>query len=258
MRRTFLTAVVALTGVTAAAAAQAPAPLRFCLADHNLPMSAASPPSGVEVELARALSGALDRDAELRWLDEHEEGHDVVLRGGCDFAFGGVIDPGLADGHLPPDLVLTAPYYAAAYQLVRRRGAPPVRTLAELGASRIGVESESVAIYTLKQRGQNVYALHDYDAVIRAVADGDIDYGYLWGPLAAHLLRDRDDVVVTRGFRPEDRWNFALIGRRADRVLVAGLDAAIRRLERDGVIAQIFERYAVPYLAPTLPADEVP
>lgn len=254
LKRAVLLAAAALTGAAAGGAAQTRDALRFCLADHNLPMSVARPPSGIDVEVARRLASAMNADAELTWLDEHDRGDEAVLRRRCDLAFGAVVDPGLADGRVLPGLALTAPSHAAGYQLIRRADVPPVRTLDELGEARIGVESESVAIYTLKQRGHSVYAMHDYDAVIDAVANGSIDYGYLWGPLAAHLLRDRHDVVLIREFQPEDRWNFALLGRSGDRALRDRVDAALRRLVRDGEIAKIFERYAVPYLAPAASA----
>jgi ABC-type amino acid transport substrate-binding protein len=235
----------------APAPAQEARPIRFCLAADNLPMSAAyPPPSGVEVELARALAAELNTEAELQWLDHADRGEDAVLAGRCEAAFGAVVDPGLADGRVLPGLALSTPYLGAGYQLVRRSDAPPARSLAELGEARIGVEVESVPIYTLKQRGHRVHALDDSDAVIEAVADGRVRYGYLWGPLATWLLRDRADVVPVREFEPEERWDFALIVREAAVPLRERLDGALRRLVATGAIEEIALRYGVRYLRP--------
>jgi hypothetical protein len=152
--------------------------------------------------------------------------------------------------NIPSGLALSTPYLGAGYQLVRRSDAPPVRSLAELGEARIGVEVESVPIYTLKQRGHRVHALDDSDAVIEAVADGRVRYGYLWGPLATWLLRDRADVVPVREFEPEERWDFALIVREAAVPLRERLDGALRRLVATGAIEEIAGRYGVRYLRP--------
>ncbi|MFN2431690.1 MAG: hypothetical protein ABR599_02520 [Gemmatimonadota bacterium] len=91
----------------------------------------------------------------------------------------------MAGNGVAPGIVLTAPYYEAGYALIRRRDAPPIRSLEELGdGSRIAVESHSVATFTLRQRGYGVHVLPDADAVIRAVVERREEYGYLWGPLA--------------------------------------------------------------------------
>lgn len=255
MRIRLLSAGAALAMLLPACAdlsAQVSRPIRLCLAGDNLPMSAAYPPSGIEVELARALATALSTEAELRWLDHHDRAEDAVLGSRCEAAFGAVVDPGLADSRLVPGLALTVPYHATGYSLIRRSDARPVRSLTELGDARIGVEVESVPIYTLKQRGHKVYALDDYDAVIKAVKDGRVQYGYLWGPLAAWILREREDVVLVREFEPEERWDFALVVREEEAELRELLNGAIHALMKDGKIGEIFSRYGVPYLRPEM------
>lgn len=233
------------------APAQEPRPIRFCIAADNPPMSVEHPaPSGVEVELARALASELNAGVAIRWLDHGDRAEAELRADRCDAAFGAVVDPGLADGSVPPDLALTEAYLAAGYQLVRRSDAPPVRSLAELGQARIGVEVESVPIYTLKQRGQRVFALHDSEAVVEAVADGRVQYGYLWGPLATWLLRDREDVVLVREFRPEERWDFALLLREDAVSLRERIDRAVQELVATGAVGDITSRYGIRYLRP--------
>ncbi|MBA3318975.1 MAG: hypothetical protein H0T50_12915, partial [Gemmatimonadales bacterium] len=82
----------------------------------------------------------------------------------------------------------------------------PVSTLRELGAARVGVEKESIVAYTLRQRGHAVHVLPNASAVIRAVAERRLDYGYLWGPLAAGQLQDEQHVMLIEQFVPADRW----------------------------------------------------
>ena len=233
-------------------AAQARAPLRFCAAQHNLPLSAAHPPSGVEVEVAQAIAQRLGAKAEFVWRDADEEGLEQgVLEDRCDAALGVMADAGsMAGGPPPPGVIRTQPYYSAGYVLIHRPDASPARTLAELAGTRIAVEAESVPVYTLKQRGHPIHAFFDYDAVIAAIADGRVEYGYLWGPVAARLLHGRKDVVIASGFQPEDRWNFALSVREHDARLREELNKAVELLVREGVVAEIFARHGVPYLTP--------
>jgi ABC-type amino acid transport substrate-binding protein len=233
--------------------AQAARPLAFCLAADNLPFSAAFPPRGIEVEIARAISERLGREALFVWRDAHgEESPEEALQDGrCDVAAGAIVDPGpMAERRRVPGLALTDPYYSAGYLLIHRPEVPSAGGLAELRDVRIGVEMVSIPIYTLKLRGHKVYALDDHDDVIKAVADGRIDYGYVWGPLVAWLLRNRNDVVLAGAFEPVDRWNFALAVRREDEPLRRALNRAIRELVGSGAVAAIFAKYDVPYLAP--------
>jgi ABC-type amino acid transport substrate-binding protein len=231
--------------------AQADRPLAFCLAADNLPFS--HPETGIEVEIARAISERLGREALFVWRDAHdEESPEEALREGrCDVAAGAIVDPGpMAEGRRVPGLALTDPYYNAGYLLIHRPEVPSAGGLAELRDLRIGVEMISIPIYTLKLRGHKVFALHDHDAVIKAVADGRIDYGYIWGPLAAWLLRNRGDVVLASDFQPEERWNFALAVREADTELRQALNRGIREMVEGGSLTGIFSKYHVPYYAP--------
>ena len=232
--------------------AQASRPLTFCLAADNLPFSAADPGRGIEVEIARTVSERLGRKAVFIWQNAHEESPEEALQDQrCEVAAGASVDPGpMAVGRRVPGLALTDPYYSAGYLLIRRPGVPSALTLAELGDNRIGVEMISIPVYTLKLRGHKVYAMHGHDEVIEAVADGRIDYGYIWGPLAAWLLRVRDDVVLAEGFEPVDYWNFALAVREEDEPLRQALNGAIRELIKSGGVAAAFGKYRVPYLTP--------
>jgi ABC-type amino acid transport substrate-binding protein len=247
----FASAAVLL--VCADLSAQTGTPVRFCLASDNLPMSAAyPPPRGIEVEIARAISERLGREALFIWRDASEESPEEALQDGrCDVAAGAIVDPGpMAEGLRVPDLALTDPYYSAGYLLIHRPEVPSAGALAELRDIRIGVEMISIPVYTLKLRGHKVYAMHDHEGVIQAVADGRIDYGYIWGPLVAWLLRERDDVVLAEAFEPVDRWNFALAVREEDEPLRQALNGAIRELVESGGVAATFGKYGVPYLAP--------
>ena len=253
MKRTLRIGAVAAALLTAATAqAQAPKPLTFCAGFDNLPMSERGTPAGFEIELAEALAERLGREARFEWIDPVDDlVEKVVLEGRCDAALGAIVEPGDMVGARPvTGVTLTEPYYSAGYLLIRGANARPVRSLEELRETRIALEGESLVTYTLRQQGQAVHVLRNFDGVVKALADGRAEYGYLWGPLATWLLRERSDVVVEKDFQPTELWNFALAVREADTGLRQGLNGAIRDLIGSGVLEGIFSRYGVRYIPP--------
>lgn len=235
-------------------AAREAAPIVFCAGAANMPMSQAGSPPGFDVEIAEAIAAELGRAARFEWLGPESDGVDHAVRQGrCDVALGVLATAGLMVGQPVLDgLALTRPYYRAGYRIVRRPDADPLPTLEHAGDEWIAVEGESVATFTLRQRGRRVYVLFDHAAVLEAVADGRVRYGYLWGPLAAWRALDRDDVVLAREFEPVDRWSFALAVRDDDRALRRTLDRAIARLCANGTIDRILGRYGLPPLSASL------
>lgn len=233
-------------------AAQGPGKLTFCVAAAGPPTSSAGIPSNVEIEVAGALAAEIGATARFVRLDPHDVDPEQAVRAGrCQAALGIIDDPSLATrDRLPSGIGLTDPYYAAGYVLVGRADVKPVRTLGQLGAARIGVEKESIAAYVLRQRGNRVHVLPDAPAVVRAVAERRLDYGYLWGPLAAGHLRARNAVIPIRQFVPADRWNVAIAVRSEAGDLRHGLNQAIHRLLNDGAVARILAAGDIPFLAP--------
>jgi ABC-type amino acid transport substrate-binding protein len=239
-----------LAAAIASAAAPNVPPVRFCLPAHNLPFSSSHEPWGIDAEVVKKIGLEIGRDTVIVWLMDAEESPDEALRKGrCDAATGAIVEAhGLAQQRNTTGLSLTDPYYLAGYALVQRPSAFSPARLEQIGEERIAVEMVSIPIYTLKQRGLKVYALDDMDAVIQAVADGRATYGYVWGPMATWLLRDREDVVLASSYAPEETWGFAIATRFADSGLRNSIDGALTHLTSSGWIEQIFEKYGIVYL----------
>jgi polar amino acid transport system substrate-binding protein len=232
--------------------AQDIAEVTFCTATARMPMSSklGSPP-GYDVEIARAIADDMTAQARFLWLEPGEESENALRDGRCDAALGVIVDSGPMA--IPPDLAglaLTMPYHQAGFVLVRRPDAPPLRTLEEAGDTSIGVEAESIANFMLRQSGRKVHVFFDYEAVIREVAEGRTTYGYVWGPVAAWVLRRREDVVIAPEFESSERWSFALAVRESDDQLLRVLNESIRNLTEEGSISEIFRLYHIPYMRP--------
>jgi polar amino acid transport system substrate-binding protein len=222
----------------------------------NLPYSAARDDRpGFDVELARALADRLHIKLRIDWLDVHREtAVGELIQGRCDLAFGEAVDPdAMADDEpLAGKILHSRPYYTTGYVLVRRKDGPRVGSMAELKgerSQRLGTEAGSVADYRLRQRGYLRRLYRNQLAVLKALADGDIDFAYLWANVGWTLHASPDfaaKLEIVPGVAPEDRWDIAVAMRRGDVELKRQVDAALGTLIADGTVARLLARYHVP------------
>ena len=222
----------------------------------NLPYSAAKGDRpGFDVELARALADRLHLKLRIDWLDIHREtAVGELIQGACDLAFGEAVDPDAVadDEPLAGKILYSRPYYTTGYVLVRRKDGPRVGSLAELKgerSQRLGTEAGSVADYRLRQRGYLRRLYRNQLAALKALADGDIDFAYLWANVGWTLHASPDfaaKLEIVPGIEPEDRWEIAVAMRRGDVELKRQVDAALGTLIADGTVARTLARYHVP------------
>jgi ABC-type amino acid transport substrate-binding protein len=255
MRRSirFCLAAAGILGGAAAVHAQEAGVVRFCAGTDNLPMSQDGQPSGFEVEIAKAATSHMDKEAQFVWLRPRTENfEEAVLQGRCDAALGAIIDPGaMASDWTPPGIVLSKPYYAAGYRLIARAGAKPVQQVGDLPPDeRLAVQGRSIGTYLVRRRGHKVHVVRRVEDVINVVAEGQTEYGYMWGPLAAWMLKDREDVKLVEGFVPEESWHFALAVREDDAALRQALDSAIEALIESGTAGTILGAYGLSWQDP--------
>jgi polar amino acid transport system substrate-binding protein len=228
----------------------------------NLPYSAAKGEHpGFDVELARALAQQLDVKLRIDWLDiQHETAVGELLRHECDLVLGeaAAANTVVDDEELAGKILYSRPYYGTGYVLVQRKDGARVRSLAELKgvrSQRLGTEAGSVADYSLRQRGYLRRLFRNQLATLKALNDGDIDYGYLWANVGwtLHVSPDFNLKLVT-DYVPEDHWNIAVAMCRGDDELKQHIDAALDALINDGTVVRAMAGYRVPYFAP-FPAE---
>lgn len=279
-------AVLALPPASAAAAETAPATLppapasasaalRVCADPDNLPFSN-DQEQGLENRIAQILGADLNLPVEYTWQSQRRGFLRRSLNAGrCDVVVGAPAGLG--------GLILTKPYYRSAYVLVTRRATdkpapatlddPKVRNL-RIGLYAIGMEGANTpAAMALAARGitANVQGFplvggdeHGPAAagLIDAVAKGDIDLAFAWGPFAGYFARPygaklsitpvtADPCVPDMAFA----YDMAVGVRSADTALRDRLQAALDR--RRGEIDAVLADYGVPRLPVSAP-DQAP
>jgi quinoprotein dehydrogenase-associated probable ABC transporter substrate-binding protein len=255
--------VAAVDGDSARRAAQAP-PLRVCADPNNLPFSNARG-EGFENEIASLVARELGRSLSYTWWPQRRGFARYTLSAGrCDLMTG-----------VPAGYELawpTRPYYRSTYVFVTRRDRglhigsfddAALRRL-RIGLHVVGDDYSNVPpAQALANRsivgnihGYSLYA--DYSkpnppaALIDAVANGDVDVGIAWGPLAGYFATrepaalDLTPVAPAREGPLRLTFAIAMAVRRGDTELHDAIDRVLvaRRAEIDAIL----RRFGVPLL----------
>jgi len=251
--------------------------LRVCADPNNLPFSNRVG-QGFENRLVKLVAAELDADVSYTWWAQRRGNVRETLKAGrCD------VIPGVGAGL--EMLATTRPYYASTYVAVTRvdRGPaiasfddPRLRTM-RIGVQMVGDDfSNTPPAHALALRGliRNVrgYMIYgDYarpapqEDIVRAVAAGEVDIAFVWGPVAGYFARRqrvplRITALPDMDGRSEAPMAFAVaMGvRRGEPELKARLEQALAR--RGPEIRRLLAAYQVPVVssAPRLEDDDQP
>lgn len=194
--------------------------LRVCFAENDLPRSGRQRGAGLDIDVARLVAADLARPLQIVWLPERDQIDEVtditfgaLLANQCDTQLsvpGAVAIAGYEDR-----LVLSQPYYAAAYELIPETadwqwGQSFDGVIAVLGNTVAHVAIDAVGLRWSMQR-----SARDIET---AVAQGSAAMGVVWGPNLTSL-----DSRRASAFEPPPvlRWNHHAATRRDDPLLAA-------------------------------------
>ena len=245
-------AVVAAMGAPLAstAATAAPPPLRVCADPDNLPFSSAegSRP-GMSLEIAQLVADALGRSLEPVWtvtIWGKRSLRTTLLAGQCD-AFVGL--PETMD-FMGRRIAYSRPLFTLGYALVLPAGRE-LHALAGLDGARVGVQFGTPPQSLLAGRAAvTPVTFLDPGAAMAALAKGEIDAAFVWGPVAGYLnatvLDNRFSVVPVAG--ADMQWPVGIGFASARTALRDEVDRALAGL--DAPIGEIARKYGVPQQAP--------
>lgn len=237
--------------------------LRVCADPNNLPFSNAAG-QGLENKLAALVAADLGADVRYTWWAQRRGNVRETLKAGrCD------VIPGVGAGL--EMLATTRPYYNSTYVAVTRAD----RNLAissfddpRLHDLRIGVQmigddfANTPPAHALARRGLigNVrgYMIYgDYSRpepqaeIVRAVAAGEVDVAFVWGPAAGYFARRQKVPLRLTPLPPTDpgadlpmAFAVSMGVRRDDTELKARLERSLER--RAPEISRLLASYGVP------------
>jgi polar amino acid transport system substrate-binding protein len=244
----------AFAAALAAGALAAPAagaePLRVCADPDNLPFSKEQGPQrGMYVDLAELVGKALDRPVEYTWWYTQMQRRalrNTILQGACDAVFA---LPAGTD-YKARGLQRSKPFLNVSYAIV---AAPnfSFKSLDDLKRVHLAVQFSSTPHILLSQfEGFKTTTLRSPEEALQALAKGEVDAAFLWGPVAGYENKTRWNsrwrVTPVSGF--ELAGAVAVAVRRDKDALLADINGALARLEPQ--IAVLAEKYGFPLDAP--------
>jgi ABC-type amino acid transport substrate-binding protein/mono/diheme cytochrome c family protein len=179
------------------------APLRLCADPTNPPFSSnrASEP-GIYMEVGAAIAAALHRSTEPVWEMTYYGKHatrETLLSGKCDMFVGLPANPGF----MGPSLIRSHPFLQVGFALMtpKTQAAP---SLAALHGKRVAVQLGTPPQSLLAGQDKITSTTFlDPETAVQAVASGQADAAFVWGPSAGYLnhskLHDAYSVTPIAG-----------------------------------------------------------
>lgn len=248
----------------AAAAVQQPLrELRVCADPNNLPFSNAAG-EGFENKLVELIAKDLGAKVSYTWWAQRRENvRETLNEGMCDLI------PGI--GSSLEMLGTSRPYYRSTYVAVTRADRdldiasfddPRLKELT-IGVQLIGDDgSNTPPAHSLARRGivENVrgYTIYgDYaerapqEAIVKAVAEGEVDVAFVWGPVAGYFatregvpLKIRPVAPAFDGPQLPMVFDVSVGVRKADLALKRDVEDVLAR--RSAEVRKLLESYGVP------------
>lgn len=220
--------------------------IRVCADPDNLPFSNQGlAPAGYELEIAGKIAEGLGIRLDYMWF--HTGYGKRALRqlqeGRCDFFMG--LPTAMAASL--PRLALSRPYYVTGFAPVVRPG-PGRGQLSEFKDVKVGVEMITVADFQLFRQGYTRDLYRNQAEIFQALAAGKIDAGLMWYPTAAWLIKGKPEVglvVLPDDNAPLPHYEIAIALRHDDENLRRSINEILGRLEAEGTIHQILQRYGL-------------
>jgi len=225
----------------------------------NLPYSSRrGAPEGVDVEIARLIALQMGVALDIHWFDGAAEGVLGIVgdaKDGVEMAVGVPIEPKtIEDEQLAAgDVIFSAPYAAARYVLITRKGHADVAELAAVRHEYIGVEVGSVASGRLWDEGYLLFGKPSHDELLDALASGEVGYAVLWnnsGWIVSNQYRDKLTVQSTPLDVNGMCWDVAVAVNPKNTKLLDRLNEAIAALRKMDAFKSFYLKYRIEYAEP--------
>ena len=191
----------------------------------------------------------LNQSIEYTWWDTHFQRRalrNTILQGGCDAVFALPAD---AD-YKVRGLQRSQPFMNVSYAVVAAPGYT-FKSLDDLKSQRLGVQFSSTPHILLSQlEGFRSTTYRGADELLAALAKGDIDAAFMWGPVAGYENKKRwaSRWRVTPVAGHDLNGAVAVAVRRGKDELAAGIDKALTELRPQ--IAAMADKYGFPLETP--------
>ncbi len=225
-------------------------PLRVCADPDNLPFSKSEGPErGMYVELAELVGKQLDQPVEYTWYYTQMQRRalrNTILQDACDAVFALPAGP----DYKARGLRKTQAFIEVGYAIVAAPGFS-FASLDDLKSKRLAVQYGSTPqIFLSTLEGFKTTTFRNADEALSALAKGEVDAAFVWGPVAGYENKKRWDSRwrVTPVAGHDLSGAVAVAVRSSKEALAANIDRALAELKPQ--IAALADKYGFPRQAP--------
>ena len=233
-----------------------------CADPYNMPFSSPDPNMpGFDVDIAREIATGMGLDIAYHWEDTGTRGglsraiRLSINDGKCAFFMGVPDEPDMLEEYEEKRLDISRPYVNMGYVLVGRMGGRSAKTLAEVKDAKIGVIMFTVADMDLSREGFRTDPYRVSEENLAALQEGDVEFSLLLSSKVGWWLHQNPEsgLEIVAGFTPDPRMDYGLViaVRRTEQDLKAAINEQLDKLVASGRIAEIVNKYGVPFLPPS-------
>ena len=247
--KAFVFAAALAVGALVAPAAGAE-PLRVCADPDNLPFSKSEGPErGLYVELAELVGKQLNQPVEYTWYYTQMQRRalrNTIFQDACDAVFALPAGP----DYKARGLRKTQAFLNVGYAIVADPGFS-FNNLDDLKSQRLAVQYSSTPQIVLSMLdGFKTTTFRNADEALNALAKGEVDAAFLWGPVAGYENKKRwgSRWRVTPVSGHDLSGAVAVAVRSTKEALAADIDRALVELKPQ--IAELADKYGFPRQTP--------
>ncbi|MGL4396479.1 MAG: transporter substrate-binding domain-containing protein [Hyphomicrobium sp.] len=227
--------------------------INVCADPDRLPYSSEKlAPAGYDLEISQEIAKELGFKLGYVWHSTHR-GTKIVRQlaeGTCDFFPGFPVDASFEESNFR--VILSKPYYSSGFAIVARSDAPDT-ILQDSKSKGVGVQMGTLPDFRLFNRGYERKLYKNTHEMAEAIVHKEIDVGVVPASEGGWELKSKasSNLRVLSNTEKDFVFPMAIGFRKVDTELRDLVNAAIDKIQADGRIAAIFEKYGMVTLAGT-------
>jgi len=209
-------------------------------------------PAGYDMEIAQEIAKELGYKLGYNWYSTRR-GTKIVRQladGTCDFFLGFPVDSSFEEANFK--IILSKPYYTSGFAVVARGDAPNT-ILLDSKAKGVGVQMGMLPDFKLFERGYERKLFRNSTEIFDALVHKEIDVAVVPAPEGGWEAKTKGDpnIKVLTDTEKDFVFPMAIGFRKEDKELRNQVNAIIDRMQADGRLTAILDKYGMVKLAGT-------
>ncbi|MGE0381400.1 MAG: transporter substrate-binding domain-containing protein [Hyphomicrobium sp.] len=209
-------------------------------------------PAGYDMEIAQEIAKELGYKLGYDWYSTRR-GTKIVRQladGNCDFFLGFPVDASFEESNFK--VILSKPYYTSGFAVVARNDAPNT-ILQDSKTKGVGVQMGMLPDFKLFERGYERKLFRNSSEIFDALTHKEIDVAVVPAPEGGWEIKTKGDpnIKVLTDTEKDFVYPMAIGFRKEDKALRDKVNAIIDKMQGDGRLTAIFDKYGMVKLAGT-------